>query len=507
MVNKRIIFGILTNYVQFVINILLGVFLSPIVLKYAGKETMGAYAILLQIISYIGLLDLGVNFSTSRFLAKAYIKGNTEFFNVVNIYRSVSILQNLLMAILFIWLSFYLNDIFHFPKTILSEMKISLWILALWNIFSSPWLFYSGVLNTTNHLAEQNIIDSITNFLRIILAITFVMLGLSILGLVLSQVISSLFGLILKSYYTNKRVGKFRFVFSLTLDSQFKEILIFSLNGFFISLASRLIFSSDNLIVGYLFGTIAVTSYYLTFQPGSMLSQLLQKVTDNFKPTINIHFANKDYEKLRSTFLTLFRVNFLLGVLMLWSITFFTETLIKIWVGESNYLIQPMALWCGLFSFLMLLNNIAMPFVLANGVIKTLSIFAISEGIINILFSFVLGKILGPHGIMLSSFLANIPSFIYLFLTVTKLLNVANEFKREFLNLKYLFIFSFIPIIWFVLKMILLKTNLAIFQNNFLLSIILLFTIFPITILFMYNLILKENEQKIVKKIMRLKKF
>jgi len=491
---KTIAFGIFTNYFQYILNILLGIFLSPMVLKYAGQETMGAYAILLQVISYVALVDLGIGFSSSRFISQSYAVSFEEFVKTSNMFRSVAILQNIVMASLYILLSLFIQDLFHFSNQLAREMRIGLWVLALWSIISSPWTFYNGILYSTNHLAQQNIIDAIANFIKIVLAILFVIIGWSIIGLIASQIISSFIAIILKFYYSNKKIGKLKLTFSLSLNDEFKEILFFSFNGFLITIAIKLVFSTDYLVVGSLFGPVAVSIYYLTAQPGNMLNQFILKITDNFTPSINIWYANREMDKLRTSFLYLFRITFFLTVLMIWGIVFCTESIINLWVGKENYLAQPMTLWCGLLAGNIVLAHVPNAFVMAVGKIKMLSYFALFEGLLNLSLSLLLGKTVGMHGVMLATLIANIPTCFYLFYKGTKLLDFQKEFLAEFFKWKYLVSFLFIPIIWIPLEKMLLDNNL--FQyNNLLITALLVIIIYPMAILLMYKMLLSQNER------------
>jgi O-antigen/teichoic acid export membrane protein len=496
--NKKTIgFGILTNYFQYILSILLGIILSPLVLKYAGQETMGAYAILLQVISYISLIELGIGFSASRFLSQSFAIGKDEFVSTSNMYRSVAILQNTVMAVLFVILSIYIQELFHFSDKLAGEMKIGLWILASWTFVSSPWTFYSGILYTTNYMSAQNLIDALTNTLKILLAILFVIRGWSIIGLIASQVISQLFGLFAKWYYSNKKNGKIKFQFSLAITDKFKEILVFSFNSFLITIAIKLVFSTDNIVIGYLYGPVAVSIYYLTFQPGNMLNQFILRITDNFTPSVNIWYANGEYDKLKSTFFFLFRITFFFTVLMMWGIVFCTEPIITLWVGKANYLAQPMSLWCGLFAASIVLGHVPNAFVMADGRIKMLSYFALFEGLLNLTLSFILGKIMGTHAIMLATLIANLPTSLYLYYKATNVLDCKTEFIGEFFQWKYLVAVLLIPTVWVASKKILDYYNIV--QTGSMLSTSILVCItYPLAIYFMYhNLLLIHEKEKI----------
>ena len=503
MKNKSIFWGLLTNYLQYIFSILLGIVLSPLVLKFAGREVMGGYAILLQVISYVALVDLGIGFSSSRFLAQSYAKGHEEFVKTCNIFRSVGILQSLVMAILYLVLSFYLQKIFHFSNKLTYDMRIGLYLLTVWTFISSPWSIYSGLLYTTNMMATQNIIDTIANLVKVLLAIVFVLMGWSIIGLMSAQIISQFIALTLKILYVNKKVGYIRFEFSFKFDDKFKEILYFSFNSFLISIAIRLVFSTDNLVIGYLFGPLAVTSYYLTFQPGNMLNQFILRITDNFTPSINIWFANKDMDKLRSSFLSLFRITFFLSVFMTWGICFCTRPIITLWVGNANYVPQPMSLWCGFFAASVVLGHVPNAFVMAVGKIKILSYFALFEGFLNLSLSLILGKQMGSHAIMLASAIANLPTTIFLFRKAISVLNCKKSFFSEICQIRYMVSIFLIPALWLISDRLFSSFNLL---NNLVIlkdSILLLLSFLP-ALWYMYYNLLKVNEREKLGKIFKI---
>lgn len=502
---KAIGLGILTNYLQYILNILLGIVLSPLVLKFAGQETMGAYAILLQVISYVSLIDLGVGLSASRFLSQSYALGLEDFVNTSNIYRSVAILQNTLMAVLFIILSVFIEQIFHFSHHLAGEVRIGLWLLALWTFLSSPWSLYTGILYTTNNMSTQNMIDAASNLVKIVLAVVFVMLGWSIIGLIVSQIISQLFALVIKWYVTKKKVGEIGFKFSLALNDKFRTILAFSFNSFLITIAIRLVFSTDNLVIGYLYGPVAVTVYYLTFQPGNMLNQFILRITDNFTPSVNIWFANGETERLKTSFLLLFRITYVLTVLMLWGIVFCTQPIIYLWVGKANYLAQPMSLWCGLFAASVVLGHVPNAFVIANGQIKVLSYIALFEGVFNLTLSLTLSRFWGVQAIMLATFIANVPTALYLYFKAVKVLDCKHEFLKEILQWRYIISVMIIPILWITMGR-LIDGN-ANFYNNILLAYTLKVVVsFPVAMAFMYSKILTAEERVKVTGMMPFKK-
>ena len=63
--------GFLTSILQYASQIAVQALLAPVVLRIAGRETLGAYAAIMQAVAYLALVDLGSSWSLERFLAQA----------------------------------------------------------------------------------------------------------------------------------------------------------------------------------------------------------------------------------------------------------------------------------------------------------------------------------------------------------------------------------------------------------------------------------------------------
>ncbi len=59
--------GFAASVVQFCAQMLLQVLLAPIVLKVAGRETLGAFAAIMQTLGLLAIIDVVGNWSLERF--------------------------------------------------------------------------------------------------------------------------------------------------------------------------------------------------------------------------------------------------------------------------------------------------------------------------------------------------------------------------------------------------------------------------------------------------------
>lgn len=425
MEKKKIFYGIFTNYIQTIIGIALGLLLSPLVLKLAGRETMGAYAIFLQIIGYVSLVDLGFGYSAGRYLVQAHALGQEEFKKTASIFKTVATIQNCIMAFVFFILGFFTVNLFGFSAEIINDVKISFLVLSIWTFVSGYLNIYNAALYATNDMAIVNIIAIITNFTRLLLSFFFVFMHLALLGLILSQIVSQILTTILSMIYFKKRHGYLHLDFFLKFDDHLRGIFSYSIYGFLIMIATKLIFSTDNIVIGYLFGAISVSIYYLTAQPSIMLYNLILKIPDNFFPTISKYFAIEDYVSLQKLYLKLIKYSSIIMIPVSYGIIFFTKDVVNLWVGPEQYLAQPMAIWCGLVAFNIVFNHISGSIIKAEGNnMRKASIIYFFEGIINLVLSLFFAKLFGLHGVMLGTLLASFVSLIWMFSITLKILRL-----------------------------------------------------------------------------------
>src|SRR5262249_50082554 len=62
--------SIVSNWTTFVFSAAVNFFVSPIVVRSLGKTQYGAWVLLVSMVGYLGLLDLGVRSAVTRYMAQ-----------------------------------------------------------------------------------------------------------------------------------------------------------------------------------------------------------------------------------------------------------------------------------------------------------------------------------------------------------------------------------------------------------------------------------------------------
>ena len=162
------------------------------VLRIAGQEVLGAYSFLMQMVSWAALTDLGFGVAIGRYLAQAIgIDDHRQRFRTIFITgRTFYLASNLAFAAIILIMSWKVNSLMSMSYSVESDARLSLILLAVWVAIRTPFSLYNDALSATQNLAAVNIIIAIGAVLRLLLSLGLVILGASLIGLMLANIIA-----------------------------------------------------------------------------------------------------------------------------------------------------------------------------------------------------------------------------------------------------------------------------------------------------------------------------
>lgn len=410
---SKVIWGTLASGLQTLIAIALQIVLMPLILRTAGQEVLGSYAIIMQIIGYLALADLGINTALARFLSQSTDEPD-RFRSLMSSGFYFLALLGGVYALLGTALAFVLGGLFHLSGPVEVQTRFALLLLAGWGLVRFPSSIYSTALFAMQDLGIPPLLGAMANAFRMVFAILAVKAGWSVVGLAAASVLSEalLAGSILIRFRQLRPIWSMRptsFNFSVL-----QEPLRFGFQAFWGNLAGRVILFTDNIVVGNLYGATAAGVYYNTQTPVSVPMNLVWQLSANAAPGINDLWAKREWEKLRDVFLRLQRLTLLIVALVVIGGWFYLEPTIKIWIGPSQFGGQWLVLWLIAFAALKSASQVPLMFVFASGSIRGFSQLTTLEAAANLGLSFLLGSRLGLHGVALATLIAHVPTAIYL---------------------------------------------------------------------------------------------
>lgn len=405
--------GTLASILQLLVATALQIVLMPIILRTAGQETLGVYAIIIQIIGYLALLDIGITTALVRSLSQS-LDNPTHFRTLMNSTIVFMVLIGAVYALLGTILAFGLRDLFQLSDPLATQSRTALLWLAAWGLLRFPLAVYPIALTAIQDLSIPPMLGAVTNAIRMVLSMIAVQSGLSIQGLVAANILSEClyFGVLLL------RFRRLRPGWSIQLRNfdmtSLKELLRFGFKAVWGNIAGRIVLQTDNIMVGYIYSAVATSIYYNTQTPVTILSYLVLYLAGNATPAINELWARHEWEKLRDIFIRLQRLTMLMVVPIIVGGWFYLESTVRVWVGSDQFAGQAMTLWLVLFAAMFTTGHVAQIFVYASGDITRFSQLTSLEAVANLVLSFVFGRAFGLHGVALATTVTRIPTLIYL---------------------------------------------------------------------------------------------
>jgi O-antigen/teichoic acid export membrane protein len=407
--------GLLANAVQIGLTMGLQIALTPIILKNAGQEVLGAYSFLMQAVSWAALTDLGFGVATGRNLAQAYGAGDNHmlFGRVFTIGRTFQATTNLVLAGGILLIGFYANALVQMTPEVAEGARLGLTILAVWVALRAPLILFSDALIATQNLAAANVIAAGGAVVRMGSSVLFVLGGCGLVGLMVAQVLGECVSLAAARGLFAKRFPDVQYGWGIPDKMLFRSMLAFGLTYMVMIVAGRLGANTDSIIVGTLQGAAAVSIYYTTQMPAMIAWQMIWRIVDNSSPGMNELYAKGDRAAFASAYLRILRLSLAFGIILAFGVIAFNRWAIEIWVGPAQFAGQIFTVCLAIFGVTQIVNHVNAVILTIIGRIQGMVVFSVGAGVVKVLLAIILGHSFGIKGVMAASALADLPCLWY----------------------------------------------------------------------------------------------
>ena len=332
---KRVTINLLATWGDHVIGLAVGLILMPFVLGVLGDTQYGMWIFINSIAGYSGLLNLGLGQTISRYVATHHAKGEREELNrVVNVIGAVYLLMGLValaIAGVVAWLSPTL-----WPSTSIPSTEL-IWVILILGInvaVSITGSVFGGVLVGRQRFDLERGISVTSGVVRFVLTLVFLQQqwGLLILAVIfLATTLVENIGLVVAAFrlVPEMRLGP-RYLSRHTLT----ECFSFSVFALLEMVASKLIESTDCVVIGCLFGAKAIVPYYVAQRLCQFITKPLLFVGQVCLPRAGELHAKNQMAELRELVLRAVGLSWLLTMGFFIGAAFFGPVLIETWVHK-----------------------------------------------------------------------------------------------------------------------------------------------------------------------------
>lgn len=408
--------GFVTALLQYVSQIAVQILLAPLVLKMAGRETLGAYAAIMQTLGLLALVDFAGSWSLERFLAQAsgLDDGGVRFRAVFSSARTILLMTNAAFAALVVIFSFFISRLFHLTPNIAIEARYALYVIASWAVIRTPLAAFHNAMIATQDLAAQNLIATLLNVGRTLASLVFVLAGGGLFGLMLSGTIVEAIGSLLYRTRFHRKNPGFKAGWGFEDKALLREMLSFGGYAFFLNIGNRLFLSSANILAGITSGAVATSTFYTTQMPTMTGYNMLYRLTESATPAVHELYGRRDMKRLARAFERLLRLMLLMTFPLALGVALFNRDLVTCWVGLQQYGGNLLTGTLAMYVAVSAVQGIAILFSFVFGWVRLLAISSLLQGAANFGLAYILGKKIGLGGITLALVLVLLPQLVIL---------------------------------------------------------------------------------------------
>lgn len=365
--------GALLSYITIFLTNIVGLLLTPFIIRSLGQSEYGLYILLGSFVGYISLLDFGLSNTIVRFVAKYRANkdkdGEKNFLaTVILIYIFISILVLILGSIAY----FNLEEIFE--KTLssneLSRAKIMMLLFIFNMALSLPGGTFSGICSGYEIFVFPRVVNIIRYIVRSILVVTVLTYGGKSISIVVIDTVLNIIIILINLFYVLKimkvKIKLLRIDYDLI-----KKIFGYSVWIFVFAMIGQLFWKSGQMILGITISTEAVAIFAVGIVLSGYFGAFAGAINSVFLPRATFMIEqNSSRNELTFFFVKVGRILTFLLIYIWAGFILFGKHFIVLWVGsnyEDSYLITVIIMTAYI---LPLVQNFANSLIEASGKFK-----------------------------------------------------------------------------------------------------------------------------------------
>jgi len=411
---KKLLSGSAIQLSNLLLEIVIGFLLLPFLIKELSIETYGLWILVMSIVSFLGLMTLGLSSAVQRFLSVEISAKNYQEYQKT---ASSSIFVFLFLGLLCIIVSYIISlfSVSFITQDNLTDDFKNLILLMGCNVaikfFSTP---FRAALTAEFKFIAVSVIDILSLLIKTILTILFIHNDMGVVYLGVALLIGEASGNVLLAIIASKKLKHFNAKISLLSKAKIIELLKFSINSFIATLGEMLRFPIDNIIISSFIGLSFVTVYSIPVRLLSYANAFILQSVSVLQPMFAKLHAEQKHKELREKFEFASHISFCLGGLLASGLFIFGSNFIDLWISQYKeiellIIILPISLLVGISQ---------QPTIMVLYAINKHKYYAyqnIIESIFNILLSIIFLQYWGGYGVALGTVIPMvIGKFIFL---------------------------------------------------------------------------------------------
>ncbi len=396
--------NIFSNWLALVLRGVISVILTPILIHYLGDFNFGLWVLVMSVVDYAGILDLGIRPTLHRFVGRLTGTGDRRGLNEV---ISTAITVSTAMGCLVVVLAFVCQPViprfFSVQGSAAAEFRGLLLLLGLNIAVLFPGRVLGAYLCGLERFDLYNAVDVLCSVIRGAVIIVILHYGAGVEGIALVSLVTSvllLFLNLLAVFHVDPQVS---------LDPRqstwirTRELASYSFFLLLTTAGDYLRFYTDSIVIARLLSVALITPFNVAGRLMEYFKALAAGLAGPLMPRMSFLEGRGKSEDLEAVFLSGTRATALLSFLIGLLLWMDGKPLLQLWVGErfvSSYSLL-MVLTAGYVVTIAQLPSNCLLYALNRH--QLLGLWTLVEGVANLVLSIYWARTMGLVGVALGT--------------------------------------------------------------------------------------------------------
>lgn len=399
----------LFNVLGWIVPILVNFVSIPIIVGKLGYDQYGVWVLVMAIMGYFALLDLGVVKGGIRFLAEYNANNDTKRANEV---ISLGLYTYALIGLIGGGLIFLLTDpvlipLIKLPDGLQNLARQVLHLASLGFLVTMMQTYLLSLPQALHRFDISNKVDAWNQVLVTTATVIALFLGFGLKSIILIRIVGSLLCCLKLYNILRKSLPYFRLTTRITQGLP-KKVFSYSLLSFVGRIGAMAATQLQIILIGSILGTTAVTLFNIPYQLVSRVMNITCRLSTVMFPIASeLNSGEEKLQRLHVLYLTMTKYLFFLSLVQVVMFSLFSWDILSLWIGrdfadQASFILILVAI--GYF-----FNSLTfLPSQICEGLshLKVTVAFAFITGIVCIIFVLIGGHVAGVTGVACGSMLS-----------------------------------------------------------------------------------------------------
>ncbi|WP_198037706.1 lipopolysaccharide biosynthesis protein [Mariniflexile maritimum] len=329
--------GALLNYATIFLTNAVGLFITPFILNHVGNSEYGIYITIGALVGTISVLDLGLNNTIVRFVAKYRAENDRK--GEENFLATTMLIYAVLSAMVFMFgFIFYGYIDTYFTKMNAEEIQIAktIFILLIFNIaIGLPGGSFTGICYGYEVFVFPKTVNLIRYVLRTLTVIGVLTLGGKAIALVVIDTVYNAIFLCIEIYYVFYKL-KVKFKLHEFKLKYIKQIFSYSLWIFVFALVAMFQWKAGHWVLGRIATPEVLTIYGIGITLGTYYGAFSTAISSLFLPkATQMTVNNATASDLTDVMIKIGRISFIVLMYIFIGFLLYGKEFVFLWVGSE----------------------------------------------------------------------------------------------------------------------------------------------------------------------------